>query len=55
MGVKVTIEGVMRPIVVLWDNEDGYERMLEAILSQFRTKPGKLNVEVRAIKFGPSP
>ncbi len=52
MGVKVTIEGVMRPIMVLWENEDGYERMLEAISDELLGKAGKLNVEVRGVQFG---
>lgn len=52
LGVKVTIEGVTRPIVVLWKSKDGFERMVEAISNQRAGQAGNLNVEVRCIKLG---
>ena len=52
LGVKVVIEGVARPIVLLWGSEDGYERMVEAVRSQIARTDGGLNVEVRCIRMG---
>jgi len=52
LGVKVTIEGVTRPIVILWESEDGFERMVEAMANEVVGRIGNLNVEVRGIKMG---
>lgn len=52
LGVKVTIEGVTRPIVILWESEDGFERMVEAMVNEVVGRIGNLNVEVRGIKMG---
>ena len=49
LGVKVVIEGVARPIALLWDSESGYERMVEAVAREVIGKAGELNVEVRCI------
>ena len=50
LGVKVVIEGVARPIVLLWDSTDGFERMVEAITKEVEGKIDSLNVEVSCIK-----
>ena len=50
LAVKVIIEGVARPIVLLWDNEKGFDRMMEAIAREAARRAGDLNVEVRCIK-----
>ena len=50
LGVKVVIEGVARPIVLLWDSTDGFERMVEAITKEVEGKTDSLNVEVSCIK-----
>ena len=52
LGVKVVIEGVTRPIVVLWENEDGFERMMDAISNEMVGRVGNLDVEVRCIELG---
>lgn len=52
LGVKVSIEGVMRPIVILWESKDGFERMVEAMANEMVGRMGNLNVEVRGIKMG---
>ncbi len=52
LGVKVIIEGVTRPIVLLWDSVDGFERMVEIISSEMVGRTGNMNVEVRCIKLG---
>lgn len=50
-AVNVIIEDLARPIVVLWRNKEGFERMMETVLEQAdETKKTKLNVEVRCFK-----
>lgn len=52
VAVKVIIEGVSRPIVVLWRNKEGFERMMETVLKQAAAQQTELNVEVRCFKKG---
>ncbi|MCJ1465960.1 hypothetical protein MMC07_004579 [Pseudocyphellaria aurata] len=51
-AVKVIIEGISLPIVVLWRNKEGFERMIATVLEQAALKPTKLSVEVRCFKKG---
>lgn len=51
-AVKVIIEGVSLPIVILWRNKEGFDRMMATVLEQAALKPTKLSVEVRCFKKG---
>lgn len=52
IAVKVIMEGVGRPIVILWRNQDGFERMMATVLEQAADRQTKLNVEGRCFKRG---
>lgn len=52
IAVKVIIEGISRPIAILWKNEEGFERMINTVLEQAAGKHMKLNVEVYCLKRG---
>lgn len=52
LGVKVSIEGITRPVVVIWESKDGFKRMVEAISNETVGRTQNLNVEVRCIKLG---
>lgn len=50
-AVKVIIEGVILPIVILWGKKEGFERMIATVLEQ-ALKPTKISVKVRCFKKG---
>lgn len=53
IAVKVIIEGVGLPLVVLWRNKDGFERMMATVRKQAAAgKLAELNVQVRCLKRG---
>lgn len=51
-AVKVIMEGIGRPTVVLWRNKEGFSRMMDMVLEQAAEKQTKFNVEVRCFKRG---
>lgn len=52
VAVKVIIEGVSWPVVVLWRNKEGFERMMGTVLKQAAEKQLELNVQVHCFKKG---
>lgn len=49
-AVKVTIEGMSRPMVVLWRDQESFKTMMDMVLEQAAGKQKNLNVEVRCYK-----
>lgn len=53
VAVKVLVQDVSRPIVVLWRNKEGWERMMNTVRKQAAEKPTVLDVEVRCFQKKP--
>ncbi|MCJ1468113.1 hypothetical protein MMC07_006741 [Pseudocyphellaria aurata] len=51
-AVKVSMEGISRPVVVLWRNKEGFSRMMDMVREQAAEKQSKFHVEVRCFKRG---
>lgn len=49
LAVKAVVEGQPRPILVLWRNKEGFDRMVDVILKEAVGKE-VLNVEIRCIR-----
>lgn len=50
VAVQVLVEDLRRPIVVLWRNQEGWERMMNTVRKQAAEKQTELDVEVRCFK-----
>lgn len=52
VAVKVIIEGLRRPIIVLWRNKEAWERMMNTALKKAAEKQTELHVELRCFMKG---